>query len=379
MIYLDNNATTRPLPEVVAAMHEALTQSWANPSSKHVAGEQARGKVTEARAAVARLLGAQPAELVFTASATEANAMALHAALAVPGAPRRVVLSAVEHSGLVHVATVLAGQGVEILRLPVDAHGVVRCETLPALLEGGAALVSVMAANNETGVIQPVAEVLRLASAAGVPVHVDATQAAGRVPVDFAGLGARFLTASAHKLHGPKGVGVLVVKKGAPFESLLPGYQERKRRGGTENVPGIVGFGVAARHAETAFAEASRIAALRDALEAGLGEALPGVRVFGAGAPRLPNTACMAFGLLDADVVLQRLARAGICVSSGSACSSGGTEPSPVLLAMGTEAAAARAAVRFSLSAETTPAEIACVIETLQAALTPLLAEAFTA
>ncbi len=316
MIYLDNNATTRPLPEVVAAMHEALTQSWANPSSKHVAGEQARGKVTEARAAVARLLGAQPAELVFTASATEANAMALHAALAVPGAPRRVVLSAVEHSGLVHVAKVLAGQGVEILRLPVDAHGVVRCETLPALLEGGAALVSVMAANNETGVIQPVAEVLRLASAAGVPVHVDATQAAGRVPVDFAGLGARFLTASAHKLHGPKGVGVLVVKKGAPFESLLPGYQERKRRGGTENVPGIVGFGVAARHAEAAFAEASRIAALRDALEAGLGEALPGVRVFGAGAPRLPNTACMAFGLLDADVVLQRLARAGICVSS---------------------------------------------------------------
>jgi len=197
--------------------------------------------------------------------------------------------------------------------------------------------------------------------------------------VDFAGLGARFLTASAHKLHGPKGVGVLVVKKGTPFESLLPGYQERKRRGGTENVPGIVGFGVAARHAETALADAPRMAALRDALEAGLGEAVPGVRVFGAGAPRLPNTACMAFGLLDAEVVLQRLARAGICVSSGSACSSGGTEPSPVLLAMGADVAAARAAVRFSLSAESTPAEIARVIETLQAALTPLLAEASSA
>lgn len=379
MIYLDNNATTRPLPAVVAAMHEALTQSWGNPSSKHGAGEQARSRVTEARAAVASLLGAQPAELVFTASATEANAMALHAALAVPGAPRRVVLSAVEHSGLVHVAKALAGQGVEVLRLPVDERGVVLTEALPALLEGGAALVSVMAANNETGVIQPVAEVLRLASAAGVPVHVDATQAAGRIPIDFAGLGARFLSASAHKLHGPKGAGVLVVKKGAPFESLLPGYQERKRRGGTENVPGIVGFGVAARHAEAALADASRLAALRDALEAGLGEALPGVRVFGAGAPRLPNTACVAFGLLDADVVLQRLARAGICASSGSACSSGGTEPSPVLLAMGVEVAAARAAVRFSLSADTTPAEIARVIETLQAALTPLLAEAASA
>ncbi|WP_374494535.1 cysteine desulfurase family protein [Zoogloea sp.] len=379
MIYLDNNATTRPLPAVVAAMHEALTQSWANPSSKHGAGEQARGRVTEARAAVARLLGAQPAELVFTASATEANAMALYAALAVPGAPRRLVLSAIEHSGLVQVAKALAGQGVEILRLPVDAHGVVRCEALPALLEGGAALVSVMAASNETGALQPVDEVVRLATAAGVPVHVDATQAAGRVPLDFAGLGARFLTASAHKLHGPKGVGVLVVKKGAPFESLLPGYQERKRRGGTENVPGIVGFGVAARQAESALAVAPRIAALRDALEAGLGEALPGLRVFGAGASRLPNTACMAFGLIDADVVLQRLGRAGICASSGSACSSGGTEPSPVLLAMGVDVAAAKAAVRFSLSAETTPAEIAHVIETLQAALTPLLSEAFTA
>lgn len=376
MIYLDNNATTRPLPAVVAAMHEALTQSWGNPSSKHAAGEQARSRVSEARAAVAWLLGAQPAELVFTSSATEANAMALHAALAVPGAPRRVVLSAIEHSGLVQVARALVGQGVEVLRLPVDGRGVVLTDALPALLEGGAALVSVMAANNETGVIQPVAEVLRLASAAGVPVHVDATQAAGRIPVDFAGLGARFLTASAHKLHGPKGAGVLVVKKGAPFESLLPGYQERKRRGGTENVPGIVGFGVAARHAESALAEAPRVAALRDALEAGLGEALAGVRVFGAGAPRLPNTACMAFGLLDAEVVLQRLARAGICVSSGSACSAGGSEPSPVLLAMGADVAAARAAVRFSLSADTTPAEIARVIETLQAALTPLLAEA---
>jgi len=379
MIYLDNNATTRPLPAVVAAMHEALTQSWGNPSSKHAAGEQARSRVSEARAAVARLLGAQPAELVFTSSATEANAMALHAALGMPGAPRRVVLSAIEHSGLVQVARALAGQGVEVLRLPVDERGVVLTDALPALLEGGAALVSVMAANNETGVIQPVAEVLRLASAAGVPVHVDATQAAGRIPVDFAGLGARFLTASAHKLHGPKGAGVLVVKKGAPFESLLPGYQERKRRGGTENVPGIVGFGVAARHAESALAEAPRVAALRDALEAGLGEALAGVRVFGAGAPRLPNTACMAFGLLDAEVVLQRLARAGICVSSGSACSAGGSEPSPVLLAMGADVAAARAAVRFSLSADTTPAEIARVIETLQAALTPLLAEASSA
>jgi cysteine desulfurase len=166
-------------------MHEALTQSWGNPSSKHAAGEQARSRVTEARAAVARLLGAQPAELVFTSSATEANAMALHAALAVPGAPRRVVLSAVEHSGLVHVAKALAGQGVELLRLPVDARGVVLTDALPALLEGGAALVSVMAANNETGVIQPVAEVLRLASAAGVPVHVDATQAAGAHPGGF--------------------------------------------------------------------------------------------------------------------------------------------------------------------------------------------------
>ena len=366
MIYLDNNATTRPLPAVVAAVAEALNGHWANPSSKHPAGQEARRLLTEARAEVARLLGAQPAEVVFTASATEANAMALHAALAVPDAPRRLVLSAIEHAGLQQVAKALAGEGVEVL---------------PAVLADGAAVVSVMAANNETGVIQPVAEVVRLARAAGVPVHVDATQMAGRLPVDCAALGARFVSVSAHKLHGPKGIGALVVKKGAPFAPLLPGQQERKRRGGTENFPGIAGFAAAARHALASLsgAEGLHIAALRDALEAGLAAALPDVRVFGAGVPRLPNTTCMAFGALDAEVVLQRLARAGICASSGSACSAGGTAASHVLLAMGVEEAAARGAVRVSLSADTTPGDIATVIQILQAALTPLLAEVLTA
>ena len=381
MIYLDNNATTRPLPAVVAAVAEALNVHWANPSSKHPAGQEARRLLTEARAEVARLLGAQPAEVVFTASATEANAMALHAALAVPDAPRRLVLSAIEHAGLQQVAKALAGEGVEVLILPVDTHGVIVTAALPALLADGAAVVSVMAANNETGVIQPVAEVVRLARAAGVPVHVDATQMAGRLPVDCAALGARFVSVSAHKLHGPKGIGALVVKKGAPFAPLLPGQQERKRRGGTENFPGIAGFAAAARHALASLsgAEGLHIAALRDALEAGLAAALPDVRVFGAGVPRLPNTTCMAFGALDAEVVLQRLARAGICASSGSACSAGGTAASHVLLAMGVEEAAARGAVRFSLSADTTPGDIATVIQILQTALTPLLAEVLTA
>lgn len=377
MIYLDNNATTRPLPAVVAAVTEALGLVWANPSSTHPAGQAARKLLADARGAVGRLFGAQPAEVLFTASATEANALALHAALAVPGAPRRLVVSAIEHAGLLQLAA--AREGVELVRLPVDARGVVVTGALPAVLAEGAALVSVMAANNETGVIQPVAEVARLAAAAGVPLHVDATQLAGRLPIDFATLGARFMSASAHKLHGPKGVGVLLVKKGAPFTPALPGHQERRRRGGTENLPGIAGFAAAARHAlATQASEAAQIDALRDALERGLAAGLP-LRVFGAGAPRLPNTACVAFGTLDAELVLQRLERAGICASSGSACSAGGTEASHVLRAMGVDEQAARAAVRFSLSADTTPADIARVIETLQAALAPLLAEALTA
>ncbi|MDD3327582.1 MAG: cysteine desulfurase family protein [Zoogloea sp.] len=377
MIYLDNNATTRPLPAVVAAVTDALSLNWANPSSTHPAGQAARQLLADARGVVGRLFGAQPAEVLFTSSATEANALALLAALAVPGAPRRLVVSAIEHAGLLQLAA--AREGVELVRLPVDARGVVVADALPAVLAGGAALVSVMAANNETGVIQPVAELARLAAAAGVPMHVDATQLAGRLPVDFAALGVRFMSASAHKLHGPKGVGVLLVKKGAPFAPALPGHQERGRRGGTENLPGIAGFAAAARHALAAPAgELAQIAALRDALERGLATVLP-LRVFGAAAPRLPNTSCVAFGTLDAEVVLQRLARAGICASSGSACSAGGTEASHVLRAMGVDEASARAAVRFSLSADTTPAEIAKVIDTLQAALTPLLADALAA
>ncbi|MBL8435864.1 MAG: cysteine desulfurase [Zoogloea sp.] len=377
MIYLDNNATTRPLPAVVAAVTDALSLNWANPSSTHPAGQAARQLLADARGVVGRLFGAQPAEVLFTSSATEANALALHAALAVPGAPRRLVVSAIEHAGLLQLAA--AREGVELVRLPVDARGVVVADALPAVLAGGAALVSVMAANNETGVIQPVAELARLAAAAGVPMHVDATQLAGRLPVDFTALGVRFMSASAHKLHGPKGVGVLLVQKGAPFAPALPGHQERRRRGGTENLPGIAGFAAAARHALAAPAsEPAQIAALRDALERGLAAVLP-LRVFGAGAARLPNTSCVAFGRLDADVVLQRLARAGICASSGSACSAGGTEASHVLRAMGVDDEAARAAVRFSLSADTTPAEVAKVIDTLQAALAPLLAEALAA
>lgn len=382
MIYLDNNATTRPLPEVLIAVAGTLAEQWANPSSKHPAGQAARSVLAAARAEVAGLFGALPAEVIFTSSATESNAQALHAALAVPGAPRRLVISAIEHSGLREAARALAGQGVDVCELPVDGRGVIRAAALPTLLQEGAALVSVMAANNETGVIQPVGEIVRLAQAAGVPVHVDATQLAGRLPIDFAALGARFVSASAHKLHGPKGVGVLLVKKGAPFAPLLPGSQERRRRGGTENLPGIAGFAVAARLARVYLAsgdEMARQAAMRDALEAGLGEALPGLRVFGAGVPRLPNTSCLAFGALDAEIVLMRLEKAGICASSGSACSAGATDPSHVLLAMGVPEAEARAAVRFSLGRDTTPRDIATVIDTLRSSLAPLLADALAA
>lgn len=374
-VYLDHNATTRPVPEAVAAMVQALQQDWANPSSTHGPGQDARRLLAHARGRVAAFLGCTVAELVFTSGATEANHMAVLGAIQASGRDR-VLMSAVEHPGLQALAQRLRGEGVKVNFIPVDAQGRLSLAAARSLIAHDVALVSVMGANNETGVLMPVAEVTALARAAGAWMHVDATQLAGKAPLGFAASGADLMSFSAHKLGGPKGVGALVVRKGLALPPLLSGRQERVRRGGTENVPGIAGFAAACdRAAATLQADIVRMRALRQRLEDGL-STLPGVHVYGREAERLCNTLYLRFGSLDAEQVLMKLERAGIVASSGAACSAGGTQPSHVLLAMGESALNAKAGVRLSLGPETTAAEIDATIAAATEHLLPLLAQA---
>ncbi len=377
VVYLDNNATSAPAPEVLAALLPYLGERFANPSSPHAAGMAARQAVGEARAAVAALVGAASAEVVFTASATEATHLAILGVLhaAAESGRRHLVTTAVEHPSTLLLAADLERRGWRVTVLPVDGDGRVAAAAVAAAVDATTALVSLQWANNETGVLQPVAAACAAAHAAGALFHSDAVQAAGRVPVDLAVVPADLLTLSAHKMHGPKGAGALVVRKGTALAPLIHGHQERRRRGGTENVPALVGFGVAARLAAAALGSAAAVAALRDRLEQGVLAAWPGSRVNGAGAARLPNTASLRFAdpggrPADAEDLLLRLDRAGIQVSMGAACASGGTAPSHVLTAMGLSAAEAAASLRFSLSRYTTAAEVAAVL----AALPPLYA-----
>ncbi|NML16143.1 cysteine desulfurase family protein [Azohydromonas caseinilytica] len=378
-VYLDHNATTRPVPEAVAAMVQALQQCWANPSSTHEPGQDARRLLAQARGRVAAFLGCQAAEVVFTSGATEANHMALLGALKA-GTRRRLVLSAVEHPGLLALGLRLGAEGVPVDFIPVDAQGRLDLAAARSLIRDDVALVSVMGANNETGVLMPVAELAALAHAAGAWMHVDATQLAGKAPLSFAASGADLMSVSAHKLGGPKGVGALLVRKGLPLPPLLAGRQERHRRGGTENLPGIAGFAAACkRAAATLAADIARMEALRRRLEEALLAALPGVHVYGRAAERLCNTLCLRFGTLDAEQVLSQLERAGIVASSGAACSAGGTQPSHVLRAMGESPLHAKAGVRLSLGPDTTPEHIAAAIAAATGRLRPLLAQAAAA
>ncbi|GAA5172041.1 cysteine desulfurase family protein [Viridibacterium curvum] len=368
MIYLDHNATTRPLPKVISAMNACMQDCWGNPSSKHPLGQEARRELAAARAEVGLLLRAQPVEIIFTSGATESNHHVLHGALHRPEMPRRIILSAIEHAGYMKSALRLRQEGVTVDLLPVDSAGRVRLDALREMLQQDAALISVMAANNETGVLQPVREIAAMARERGIPMHVDATQMLGKLPLSFAEWGADLMSVSAHKLHGPKGIGALVVRKGLTWSSLLSGQQERARRGGTENLAGIVGFAAAARHArETLETEAARQTALREALEAGLIEQVPGVTIYGAEAERLPNTVCLTVAGMSSDKLLDRLERRGIFASSGAACSSGGSDPSHVLLAMGVAGNVALGAIRLSLGRDTQLADISEVVATLRA------------
>lgn len=375
-IYLDNNATTRPYDAVVSAMGTALAQAWANPSSTHPVGQVSRQLMAEARGKIAAFLGCQIPELVFTSCATEANDMALMGALERTDGQKRLVISAVEHAGMMKLASKLKAQGVQVDFIPVLADGSLDMTAAQQLIQPGVSLVSVMAANNETGILMPTAALAELCKAASVLLHVDATQALGKTRFHFASCGADLVSLSAHKIHGPKGVGALIIKKGLTLPALFPGSQERTRRGGTENLPGIIGFAAAVEQlASQMDADIAIMQARRDALETGLTSQLPAVRVYGLGLPRLPNTSYLRFGRLNAELVLNRLEQANIMASSGSACSAATTEPSHVLTAMGVDEESALAAVRFSVAATTSTAEIDHVIQQAVAALAPLLAE----
>lgn len=378
-VYLDWNATAPVLPAAAAAMQDAMAHAWANPSSSHGPGQVARGRLIEARAQIAACIGAQPAEIVFTSGATEANHMAVLGALAMARSRgrNRLVLSAVEHPGHLALAERLVAEGWRVDRIPVDGQGRLDLVAARSLIGPEVALVSVMGANNETGVVMPVAEVGVLAHEQGAWLHVDATQVLGKAPLCFAAGAADLMSVSAHKIGGPKGVGALIVRKGCTIAPLIAGRQERQRRGGTENLPGIAGFAAACTSMSAALAaDLEHMRRLRDQLEQGLVQMLPHTRVLGAGAQRLPNTSCLSFGALPAEIVLTRLENAGVVASSGAACSAGATQASHVLLAMGLDEDAARRGVRFSLGRATRADDIARAQAAAAQAVLPLLAEA---
>jgi cysteine desulfurase len=372
MIYLDNNATTRPAPEVVAAMLPYLDELYANPSSAHGAGMAVKQAIGQARGAVATLIRARPAEITFTASATEANHLAILGTLRARPERRHVVTSAVEHPSNLALFRDLAAQGYHVTILPVDGDGRIRRHDLASVVSSDTALVSIMWANNETGVLMPVVDAAEIARSRGAVFHTDAVQAVGRLEIDLRELPIDLLTFSGHKLHGPKGIGVLFARKGLALAPLILGHQERHLRGGTENVPAIIGLGTAALLARDALTGQSgaAIAVLRDRLETGVLARLPGARINGAGAARIPNTSNISFiggtgRPMEGEALLMKLDQAGIQVSMGAACAAGGMDPSHVLLALGLNADAAASSLRFSLSRYSQASDIDAVLDAL--------------
>jgi cysteine desulfurase len=378
--YLDCNATTRPLPEVVAAMVGALEHGWGNPSSVHRAGIDARHSVELARESVARLLGAQPREVVFTGGGTESASLAIAGTLDAVAGPRTLVTMRTEHSAVREACEALEARGrARVAWVPAGADGVVDLAALDAALDahaGDVALVSVMWANNETGVLQPVHSIGERCRARGVRFHCDATQWIGRMPTDVANLPIDLVTASAHKFHGPKGVGVLWVRGGVRvLPQVIGGPQERDRRGGTENVAGIVGTGVAADAAVAWLADPAgceRGAAMRDDFERAVLAAVPDAVVNGGSVQRLWNTTNIGFPGLEAEALLLLLSERGVAASAGAACSSGSLDPSPVLLAMGVPPRIAHGSVRFSIARTTTEEELRIAAEEVAACVARL-------
>ncbi len=368
VIYMDNNATTKVAPEVVEAMMPFLTECYGNPSSMHNFGGQVGRYVTEAREKVAALIGADSDEIVFTSCGTESDSTAILSALQAFPEKRHVVTTRVEHPAVKNLCEnldTLTGHKHRITKLKVASDGTLDLAEYEKALTEDTAIVSVMWANNETGVIFPIAEMARMAKERNILFHTDAVQAVGKIPINIKELGIDFLSMSGHKLHAPKGIGVLYVRRGTPFVPFLAGgHQENGRRGGTENVASIVGLGRACElAADTIEVENTRVRKLRDKLEEGLLSSIPKSMLNGHETERLPNTTNISFEYVEGEAILLHMNEHNICASSGSACTSGSLEPSHVLRAMGVPFTAAHGSIRFSLSMYNTEEEIDFILE----------------
>jgi len=366
-VYVDNNATTKVAPEVREAMMPYFSEFYGNPSSMHFFGGQVQRKVNEAREKVAELLGADPSEIVFTSCGTESDNAAILGTLDSYPEKRHFVTSRVEHPAVGNVATYLGRKGYRITELSVDREGRLDLDELKEALADGTGILSVMYANNETGVMFPIEEIGQIVKERGIPFHTDAVQAVGKIPLNLQKSTIDLLSLSGHKLHAPKGIGVLYIRKGTKFSPfLIGGHQEKGRRGGTENVPYIVALGKACELAKKNMKdENTRVKALSDYLEQKILEKIPNVLVNGDSKHRLPNTVSVSFEYVEGESILLMLSDLGICASSGSACTSGSLEPSHVLRAMGVPFTAAHGSIRFSLSVYNTKEEMDYIIEHL--------------
>ena len=371
-VYLDNNATSPLLPEVFAAMQPYFLEKFGNASSIHQQGQQARAAVEQAREHVAELVDCRPAEIVFTSGGTEGDNLALFG-LAKPG--DHLITSSVEHHAVLNACKRLEDTGCEVTYLPVDGRGLINPDDVRRALRPNTKLISIILANNETGVLQDVNAIGTIAAEADVYFHTDAVQAAGKVPIDVKEVRCDLLTLTAHKMHGPLGAGAVYVRKGTVLQPLFyGGRHERSRRAGTENLPGIVGLGKAAEIARQGFTDGSvaRIASLRDHLEQTVVETMDQVTVNSAGAPRVPNTTNIVFECLEGEAMVIALDLKGVSVSTGAACSSGAIEPSHVLTAMGLSPDRARASLRFSLGKQNTADDVDFVLQLVPEVVTRL-------
>lgn len=368
VIYLDNNATTKVDPQVMEAMLPYFSEYYGNPSSMHSFGGGVAAKIQQARENVARLVGASPDEIVFTSCGTESDGTAIRAAIESYPAKRHIVTSRVEHPAIKNLFETLSKKGYRATFVPVDREGRLDLDYFYDSLTDDTAIVSFMWANNETGVIFPIEEISRKVKERGIVFHTDAVQTAGKIPIDLGNSGVDMLSLSGHKIHAPKGIGVLYIRKGTKFSPfMIGGHQEKGRRGGTENTAAIIGMGKAAELAKQHLDSGAYrcVAELRDRLESGILARVPHTLVNGDRIHRLPNTTSVAFEYVEGEAILLMLNEHGICASSGSACTSGSLEPSHVLRAMGVPFTAAHGSIRFSLSRYTTGPEIDLVLEKL--------------
>src|SRR6185437_16148792 len=374
--YFDNNATTRVAPQVVEAMLPFLTEDWGNPSSAYTFGNQIARCIQDARAKAAALINADPRDVIFTSCGTESNNTAIHSALMTNPGKRHVATTAVEHSANIKFCEHLQKRGYAVTFLPVESDGSLDLHLLEKSIRPDTAIVSVMWANNETGVIFPIEEIAAICRSKGVLCHTDAVQTPGKLKIDVQNLGVDFLSLSAHKFHAPKGVGRLYIRRRTKFQPyIVGGRQEGDRRGGTENVPYIIATGEAAElAAEHLREENTRVRALRDRLEDHILKTIPDTNRNGAKDGRLPNTTNISFGRVEAEVILVLLDQAGICASSGSACTTGSLDPSHVLVAMGLNPARARGSVRFSLGVYNTDEDVDYLLKHLAPAIAKLRA-----